>query len=255
MPQEQALSCDPQLGVLLMDSLSSQVAVLDSNGVIEAVNRAWLDFERKANQDPPLESVGQNYLAICDAAQGEGAEEARAVAYGIRGVLGGEMAEFAMEYPCHSPSKRRWFNVRVVRFRGSGPIKLLMTHENITNVKMAQESLAKSEAALRQKSQMLEEANTALKVLLRQRDQDRQELEDKVNARVAGLVLPFVERLQGSNLDSGQQAWLEILRNNLMEIVSPFAQRLSSKLLNLTPASCRWPTWSSRAAPARKLRT
>ena len=221
----------------LMDSLSAHVALLDGQGVILEVNRAWLSFERE-NTPPGREeysSLGLNYIELCDAASGPESEEARAVADGLRAVISGRLQEFALEYPCHSPTKKRWFNVRAVRMLGTGPLRLLMTHENITNVKLAQEALVQSETQLRTKSRMLEEANAALKVILRQREEDRLELEEKVSARVGGLVLPYVERLEESRLDREQAAWLDLLKSNLMEIVSPFARRLSSQLLALTP--------------------
>jgi DNA-binding CsgD family transcriptional regulator len=224
------------LAEIVLDSLSAQVAILDENGKIIEVNRAWLEFERQNSPPGSKGSSGMNYLDICDRAEGPGSEEAHAVAYGIRGVLKGELAEFALEYPCHSPSQRRWFNVRAAPLRGEGQAGVLLSHENITNVKLAQEALRQSEEDLRRKSRMLSESNTALKVLLRQRDQDRKELEDKITARVAGLVLPHVERLFNSGLDAEQRSWLEILRTNLLEIISPFAQRLSSKLVGLTPS-------------------
>ena len=57
--------------------------------------------------------MGTNYLEECDRSKGKDAEEASAVAQGIRGVMSGEHKEFHLEYPCHSPTEKRWFMVRV----------------------------------------------------------------------------------------------------------------------------------------------
>ena len=219
----------------LLDSLSAHVAILNEHGVIVEVNRAWKRFEEANSPDGRMVSLGMNYLSVCESVRGPDSKEAEAVAAGLKAVIAGDLQEFAVEYPCHSPGRQRWFNVRGVRMLGPGPLRLLMTHENITNVKLAQTALERSEAELRRKTGMLEEANAALKVILRQREADRSELEDKMTARVANLVLPYAERLQQSRLNPEQTAWLELMQNNLEEIVSPFARRLSSQLLNLTP--------------------
>jgi DNA-binding CsgD family transcriptional regulator len=81
----------------------------------------------------------------------------------------------------------------------------------------------------------LEELNSALRVLLRKRDEDQTELEEKVLSNVKELVLPYVERLKTSELDPKQMAYLSIVESNLDDIVSPFARKLSSKYLALTP--------------------
>ena len=201
-------SNDSQLQMyrVLLDSISAHVALLDQQGVILDVNRAWRRFEEENSPGGQVSSLGVNYLELCDSAGGPGFETAKGVANGLRAVISGELQEFALEYPCHSPTQKRWFNVRVVRMLGNGPMRLLMTHENITNVKLAQKALERSEAELRTKSEMLAETNAALKVILRQREEDRAELEEKVTARVAHLVLPYTERLQESGLNREQTA-------------------------------------------------
>ena len=72
-------------------------------------------------------------------------------------------------------------------------------------------------------------------VILKAREDDKNELETKVLANMKKLVLPYLEKLEKSSLDKSQQACLAGLRINLEDLVSPFSQRLSSPLLNLTP--------------------
>jgi hypothetical protein len=52
----------------------------------------------------PDGSLPINYLSVCDLAQGENSQEAKTVADGIRAVIKGEINEFLLDYPCHSPS-------------------------------------------------------------------------------------------------------------------------------------------------------
>ena len=93
----------------VLDALLDQIAVVDRDGVILAVNRAWRDFAA-ANGGPPATArwVGLNYLSVCGRATDESDDDASAAAAGIRAVLSGEASTFELEYPCHSPAQRRW---------------------------------------------------------------------------------------------------------------------------------------------------
>ena len=100
---------------------------------------------------------------------------------------------------------------------------------------MAEEALKRREKALELKSQSLEEANTALKVLLRHREEDKATLEDQVLINIRKLVLPYIENLKHLQLNPKQMSQLKIIEDNLREIVSPFLRRLTSSYLDLTP--------------------
>ena len=89
---------------------------------------------------------------------------------------------------------------------------------------------------LRLKSESLEEMNTALKVLLKKREEDKRELEEKVIYNVKEMVQPFLEKLGRTRLDGRQHTFLEILESNIDDIVAPFAKKLSTRYLNLTPS-------------------
>jgi DNA-binding CsgD family transcriptional regulator/PAS domain-containing protein len=80
----------------------------------------------------------------------------------------------------------------------------------------------------------LEEANAALKVLLKQREADKSELEEKVLLNVNQLIFPYLEKIKQRKLDAKVKAYVEILEANLKEIVSPLARNLTSKLLRLS---------------------
>jgi PAS domain S-box-containing protein len=90
-----------------------------------------------------------------------------------------------------------------------------------------------AENELRIKSASLEELNTALKVLLRQREEDKKDLEDRVVSNVKRLVIPYIEKMKKNHLDLQQLSNLNILEANLNEIVSPFLHTV--RQLNLTP--------------------
>jgi DNA-binding CsgD family transcriptional regulator len=103
-------------------------------------------------------------------------------------------------------------------------------------------ALTKAEKALEERRQelkahtrSLEDMNVALKVLLKHRADDRSQLEQKVVSNVTDLVLPYVETLKNSRLDTRQKGYLNIIESNLNDIISPFLRKLSSRYLRLTP--------------------
>ena len=216
----------------IIDSLSAQIAIIDESGLVTWTNRAWQEFGAENGLQPPVDSVGLNYLEVCDNSDDEAGELA---AIGIRRVMAGELQAFNMQYPCHSPTEERWFIVRVVKLKAAGSPQVVVSHENITQVIKVQEELKKKEMELARQKRMLEDSNTALKVLLDHREQDRAHLEENVLANVRKLVMPYVENLRFQKLGERNHNLVEIIASRLDEITSPFLNRLTSMHSLLTP--------------------
>ena len=119
----------------ILNSIPSQIALLDADGTILHVNEAWSSFARdNGAADTLANGVGTNYLEACQSAAGPRAGEAPVAYQGIRSVLSGERTTFDLEYPCHSPTKNRWFLMTVSPFKGaSGGV--VISHVNITERK------------------------------------------------------------------------------------------------------------------------
>ena len=112
----------------ILDCLPEHIAVLDSSGEIVLVNAAWRRFAM-ANGDPELEKtgVGTSYLKACVNALASGDQAAR----GIRAVLDGTLPSFSLQYPCHSPSERRWFVMNVAPITAP-QFGAVVSHFNVT---------------------------------------------------------------------------------------------------------------------------
>jgi PAS domain S-box-containing protein len=106
---------------------------------------------------------------------------------------------------------------------------------DITSRKMTEEALRKREQELKVNAQYLAEANTALKVLLKHREEDRIELERDVLSNVRELVLPFLEKIKTTHLTELQETYFNIIEANLNNIVSPFFRNMTLNDFNLTP--------------------
>ena len=132
-----------------LDALSAHIAILDSEGRIIAVNEAWKNFALANQWSEQNSGAGVNYLEVCEKASGNCSAEAVEVARGIRKVISGHAAEFQLEYPCHGPAEKRWFIVRVTRFKGSGPVNVVVSHENVTERKRAEEVVEEKDALIR----------------------------------------------------------------------------------------------------------
>jgi PAS domain S-box-containing protein len=107
---------------------------------------------------------------------------------------------------------------------------------DITTRKQAEQALKERDKDLEIKTANLEEVNAALKVLLKRREEDKIELEEKVLFNVRELIVPYIEKLKENTLDEKQKVYVNILDSNLNDIISPFSLRLSSRYLNFTPA-------------------
>ena len=106
-------------------------------------------------------------------------------------------------------------------------------HENLE--RLVQERTEELES----KTAHLEELNVALNVLLKKREDDRQDLEKNFVYNIKTLILPHLEKLKSSQLSPGQKIFIEILEANLHQIASPMARKLSSAYFNLTPTEIR----------------
>ena len=135
---------DP-LAKTVLDSISAHLAILDQDGVILETNNAWQSFAKRGKARDKVDFIGINYLSICDVSIGEDAEDARAVAAGIRSVISGDIKEFAYDYPCHSPTGRHWYYMRAIRMAAEGPIRVVVSHSEITALKLAEEALVERE--------------------------------------------------------------------------------------------------------------
>lgn len=219
----------------VLDSLSAHIAIINDKGKILDTNRAWREYAAKSGMPEGYDSIGDNYLEICDTAKGDDGANARAIAAGVRKVIEGSVNELLLDYPCHSDDGPHWYYLRAIRMSGGGPVRVVISHEEITALKLIEEALRESERQSNQQKTELEEANIALKVLLKQRQDDKSDLEQKVITNVKEMVLPYVEKLKRVNLKPKYKRTIEIIEAHLHDIISPMIQKLANASIIMTP--------------------
>ena len=212
-----------------MDSSINGIAMADMEGNITYINRSFLDMW---SYDGVEEVLGRPVLEFW-----KKGEEAKAVLKAVRSGVswtGGLVA------------KRRdgsLFDVHlsasVVADEYGRALCMMGSFVDITEQRKMEKTLRESKAELEERTRMLEEVNTTLKVLLERRAEDKNALVERVQLNTKELVLPLLKRLRKTSLDSQQLSTLDIIESNLNNITSSFSHLLSSRHQELTPMEIR----------------
>lgn len=94
-----------------------------------SVNASWRKFAHANQMQETTAGVGANYFAVCRDALDE--PSASAALDGILDVVKGKRSSFYLEYPCHSPGKKRWFALRATPLVDY-PNFVVVAHDDIT---------------------------------------------------------------------------------------------------------------------------
>jgi PAS domain S-box-containing protein len=119
------------------------------------------------------------------------------------------------------------YNASVYRDEKGKVIGVFAAARDITERKRAEEDLLN-------KSQALEDLNVALKVLLNHRQNDQREFEETISTNTKDRIMPYIEKLKQTRLDTGQTVLVEIIERSLYDITSPFLKNLTLKYSNFT---------------------
>lgn len=130
---------------VILDSVGAELAVLDRNGMILAVNQPWREFAQDngaSEMTPAGTGVGANYLAVFEAPEVLDDAHSRAAHQGITSVMRGMVATFTLEYTCHAPGRERWFRMHVTPL-GTNLDGVVISHTDITEAKLVELELGR----------------------------------------------------------------------------------------------------------------
>ena len=124
-----------QLLSAILDCFPENIAVLDENGKVVIVNRAWVEFARANDMAFDQPWVGLDYLAACRGTEGEVSASVEEVGESLRAVLAGTQETMEIIYPCHGPDIKRWYRMRASGFTHGGARWAVVTHANVTDTR------------------------------------------------------------------------------------------------------------------------
>ena len=130
------------------------------------------------------------------------------------------------EVICHSKSVR--IGESLHNLRNIGAI------ENITEQIQTQNALQQKTKELEIKTQNLEETNITLNVILKRREADKLTIEENVVNNVRKLIMPCIQQMKKYHMDTSALKYASLAESYLVDIVSPFIRKLSTKHLQLT---------------------
>jgi diguanylate cyclase (GGDEF)-like protein/PAS domain S-box-containing protein len=184
----------------ILDSVDTDIAVLDQRGVIVDANQHWLAHTHPGETDVKNATVGDDYLTFL---RDSASETDREMAAGIAAVLDGRRAAFALEFPVDPPEGRRWYQLSVQPMR-SDARGVVIGHRDITERKRVEEAL---------EHQALHDMVTDLPNRTLLRDRLRQAiLAARRRSAKVGLLFIDLDRFKDLNDTFGHQAGDGVLR-------------------------------------------
>jgi len=206
--EEEALRTSERRSLAALNALTSHIALLNEFGEIITVNQAWRDYAHANAPRPAPTFEGANYLTICDKVPVDSHDKAtaQAVAAGIRAVIRGEITRFHLDYGylCSLSTEQRWFDVRVTRFTGDGPVYVTVAHEDISARKQADLVLLDNKEQIRlqkERAEALAEISLALSETLND-DEALDLVANRVSTLIGDLCIVMMLSNDGQHLDA-----------------------------------------------------
>lgn len=141
----------------IVGTLPIITALLDRTGNILYVNEEWKKFADENGLKHDNYGIGENYIRICNKAEGKSSENAYEAGEGIQKVLNGTLQSFSVEYPCHSPDVKRWFRLIASSVSDENTFNGVIMHVDITLRVQAEKRYRRLAYRLRNLGNYLEE--------------------------------------------------------------------------------------------------
>ncbi|GAA4087314.1 PAS domain S-box protein [Mucilaginibacter panaciglaebae] len=136
-----------EMQTAILNALPPNIVLINEKGKIIAVNESWKKLALFNNLGIPNYGLGYSYLAISETATGIDKATSAKIEAGIRDIIRGNKKEFVMEYA--SLGGKEWYMMVVTPLADHMQKGAVVLHTNITDRKVAEELLQKSEANLR----------------------------------------------------------------------------------------------------------
>jgi len=209
----------------IFENTGTAMLIVEEDNAISLVNNEFEKMSGYGRQEVESLKKWTDFMSEADARQ-------------LRTAQNGRQAASTNTIHLEAQAIDRFGQIRDVHATLSGipgTKKRIVSLLDITERKRSEQTLLKREEELGAKTRELEEVNTALKVLLKRREEDRKETEETISSNIRDLVLPHLSKLKKRMPGAREKSQINTIESILKGIISPFTQKLSSRMLNLTP--------------------
>jgi len=121
----------------ILNSMSSQIALINAKGEIIATNEAWDKYTEQTGQQKLVEAHSPfNYLSMCQESYQKGDVHWKEILEGIEQVFKGNLQEFETEYICNTPSEKKWLSLKATKFHNTEDWVVMVVND-ISSIKLA----------------------------------------------------------------------------------------------------------------------
>lgn len=131
-----------------LNVLAAEIAILDGNGVIVAVNTSWRRLAGQTETGPHSAGIGTNFLELCAEATGEAGASAREVAIHIQSLLRGDPPQYPLIQHESTAHGETWHLVTMSRFEENGAPRIVLSYRDVTDLMRTKEELAQNQESL-----------------------------------------------------------------------------------------------------------
>ncbi|MCB1166760.1 MAG: HD-GYP domain-containing protein [Leptospiraceae bacterium] len=185
------LRLPPAMLTAALDSIAAHVVMLNEDGIIIYVNNAWKEFARRNGYTGSTFWMGTDYISVCPSVAGSSVP----LAAQFRKLIEDRSGEFRIDYPCHSPSEKRWFQMRVTCFTETDRFYMVVVHENITEIKLAEKRLESVLQELKLSNELLDDSLMQCISSLGRAIEQRDPYTDGHQKRVSALAGQIAEEM------------------------------------------------------------
>jgi len=121
----------------------------------------------------------------------------------------------------------------------NGKELLLESFIDITYQKKIETDLNSQRLALIEKTISQEKANEALMALLDHREIDKKTIEQSMVTNLKRFVFPYLDDLERQKIKKDSKVYVNIIRTNIEQLISPVSRNLSGAYLDLTPTEIK----------------